>query len=85
MNRDDIRRAGLAEGDVVSVRNAGMELSHYSLEGLTVVGYDIPTGCCATYYPEANALIPLEHHDTSSSTPGYKSVPVRVAARCRKP
>jgi hypothetical protein len=29
--------------------------------------------------PEANPLIPLDHHDEHAHTPGYKATPVRVA------
>jgi anaerobic selenocysteine-containing dehydrogenase len=32
----------------------------------------------AAYYPEANVLIPLAHHDPASGTPSYKSIPIRV-------
>ena len=41
---------------------------------------DIPRGCLAAYYPEANVLVALEDHDRRSGTPAYKSVPVRLAA-----
>ena len=48
------------------------------LKGLQIVIYDIPEGCVATYYPEANLLIPLWHHAERSKVPAAKSVPVRV-------
>jgi hypothetical protein len=43
-----------------------------------LVAYDIPQGCCASYYPETQPLIALEHVDPDSLTPSYKSVPVRI-------
>jgi hypothetical protein len=48
--------------------------------GFKVVAYDVPKGCCAAYYPEANALLPLAHCDERSNTPAAKSVPVRITA-----
>src|SRR6185503_9587350 len=37
-----------------------------------VVPYDIPRGCCATYFPEANPLVPLESVADRSNTPTSK-------------
>jgi anaerobic selenocysteine-containing dehydrogenase len=45
---------------------------------LTAIEYDIPVGCAAAYYPEANVLIALDHCDPASGTPSYKSIPVHV-------
>jgi hypothetical protein len=44
-----------------------------------VVAYDIPEGCCGAYFPEANPLVPLWHHDAQAFTPAYKAIPVTVA------
>ena len=38
----------------------------------------IPEGCCAGYYPECNALIPLWHHAEGSKVPAAKAIPVRL-------
>ena len=79
MNDTDMARLGFAEGDVVDVATA---LDHARadrvVQALTVVRYDLPDGCCASYYPETQPLIALEHVDPDSLTPSYKSVPVRV-------
>ena len=50
------------------------------MRGLTLVEYNLPDGCCAAYYPEAQPLVALEHHDPESRTPAYKSIPVRIRA-----
>ncbi|MFK8015386.1 MAG: FdhF/YdeP family oxidoreductase [Gammaproteobacteria bacterium] len=78
MNADDVLAAGISDGARVTLTHRTADALRYRLEGLHVVAYDIPSGCCATYFPEANALIPGEHFDPDSSTPGYKSVPVRI-------
>ena len=48
------------------------------VRGFRVVPYDIPEGCIGAYYPEANPLVPLSHHDKKARTPAYKATPVRV-------
>jgi anaerobic selenocysteine-containing dehydrogenase len=79
MNRDDIAARGLREGQKVNLRN---DIDDDGIErqvgGLMIVGYDIPRGCVAAYYPECNALIPVWHHSGASKTPAAKSVPVRI-------
>ena len=50
------------------------------VEGLTVYPFEMPRGCVAGYFPELNALLPLDHHDEISATPAAKSIPVRVVA-----
>ncbi|WP_303828469.1 FdhF/YdeP family oxidoreductase [Asticcacaulis taihuensis] len=76
MNPDDLAARGLVTGDVVDVSSA---VSDAVLAGYSVVSYNIPRGCVAAYYPEANVLIPLSRHDKTSGTPSYKSVPVRIS------
>ena len=43
-----------------------------------VVPYDLPRGCAATYFPEANSLVPLHSTAEKSNTPTSKSVVIRV-------
>jgi molybdopterin-dependent oxidoreductase alpha subunit len=79
MNEADLERIGLSEGDVVDVWTAlAHARSDRVVRGLMLVAYDIPDGCCASYYPETQPLIALEHVDPDSLTPSYKSIPVRV-------
>jgi molybdopterin-dependent oxidoreductase alpha subunit len=78
MNRNDIDRLGLAEGQQVIVSCAVGEDAQRELPGLRVVAYNIPDGCAAGYYPECNVLIPLWHHAERSKVPAAKSIPVRV-------
>jgi anaerobic selenocysteine-containing dehydrogenase len=81
MHPEDLTRRGLAHGDVVEVEAVPFEGDaadrHRSMT-LTAIAYDVPRGCAAAYYPEANVLVPLAHHDPTSGTPSYKSVPVRI-------
>jgi len=81
MNPAELARRGLAEGEVVDVSTAlGHARADRVVRGLTLVAHDLPDGCCASYYPETQPLIALEHADPQSFTPAYKSVPVAVRA-----
>ena len=78
MNANDIRDRGLKAGDVVNLTG------HFNGETrlaprFTVVEYDIPRGCCATYFPETNVLVPLDSTADTSGTPTSKFVVVTVA------
>ncbi len=79
MNRDDIDRLGLREGEQVTLATSSdRDDVRREMSGFRVTPYNIPTGCIATYYPEANALVPLWHYAEGSKVPAAKSVPVIV-------
>ena len=80
MNREDMNRYSLKQGDLVDL------MSHF--EGKTrtapqflVVPYPIPPKCVATYFPEANVLIPIDSVAEKSNTPTSKSVVVTIHPR----
>jgi anaerobic selenocysteine-containing dehydrogenase len=77
LNREDIRLNLLAEGQVVDL------ISNYDGEErvarrFRVVPYDIPLRCAATYFPEANVLVPINHFADKSHTPASKSVVISI-------
>ena len=78
MNRNDMERMGLLEGDEVKLATSARDGITRELRGLRVTPYDIPVGCIGTYYPEANVLLPLWHYAKGSKTPAAKSIPVTV-------
>jgi len=78
MNRNDIVRLGLAEGDRIEAITVVDDGVHRAVSPLRVTPYDIPEGCCAGYYPECNALLPVWHHAERSKVPAAKSIPVRL-------
>ena len=80
MNAADLRERGLKSQDVVDLTG------HFQGEvrvapKFIVVEYDIPRGCCATYFPEANVLVPLNSTADGSNTPTSKYVIVTVVKR----
>ncbi|MFB2604903.1 molybdopterin dinucleotide binding domain-containing protein, partial [Rhizobium phaseoli] len=79
MNEEDILRLGFKEGDFVDLTTAIEVAKMRRVTDFKVVRHDIPAGCCAAYYPEANPLFPLAHHDAKAKTPSYKLLPVRLS------
>jgi len=73
----DLQGTGLEEGDVVSLTSHFGEETR-SLPGFRIVAHDLPSRCVATYFPEANPLVPLGHRADRSRTPAYKSVVVSL-------
>jgi len=79
MHPHDLAERGLAPGDRVDLT------SHFrgetrTLLGFRTVAYDLPRGCAAAYFPEANPLVPVESYAEGSRTPTYKSIEISVAA-----
>jgi molybdopterin-dependent oxidoreductase alpha subunit len=81
VNEKDLSRRGLKHGDRVDITVAfdstGIERA---MRNLTAVAYNIAEGSIASYYPEANILVAIDHCDTKSGTPSYKSIPVLLRA-----
>ncbi len=80
MNPADIQRAGLVDGQMVSLLADAEDGVHREVGPLKVTSFRLPDGCLGAYYPEMNPLIALSHHDEQSKTPASKSVPVRIRA-----
>jgi molybdopterin-dependent oxidoreductase alpha subunit len=81
MNKRDLADRDLEHGDLVQIEPVPAKSGETAIRAtlrLTAIEYDIPVGCAAAYYPEANVLIALDHCDPASGTPSYKSIPVHV-------
>lgn len=77
MNMGDMQAAGLKEKqkvDLVSNYNGVRRVA----KSFYVVPYDIPSRNVATYFPEANVLVPLESVALKSNTPASKSVKIKI-------
>jgi molybdopterin-dependent oxidoreductase alpha subunit len=77
---EDMPGAGVVAGQIVALESDAGDGKLRRREGLIVTPYDIPRGCLGAYYPEANVLMPVEHHAEQSHVPAAKSVPVRICA-----
>jgi molybdopterin-dependent oxidoreductase alpha subunit len=80
MNPGEIARAGLTVGQKVSLISDAEDGIERVVGGLAVTPFNLPDGCIGAYYPEANPVIAVSHHDCASKTPAAKSVPVRIRA-----
>ena len=82
-NAADLADRGLGDGDRIDLESATDASGARTLRGFTAVARDLPRGCLAAYYPEANGLVSLDAHDRRSGTPAYKSIPVRMMRAAR--
>jgi molybdopterin-dependent oxidoreductase alpha subunit len=78
MNKADIEKRQLKEGQKVTLQTIADDGIERRLEGLKIKAYEIPEGCIGGYYPECNVLLPLWHYAKESKVPGAKSIPVRI-------
>jgi len=77
LNQDDMALLRLTKGQIVDL------VSHFESEqriarNFVVVPYSIPRRCAATYFPEANVLVPVRSVAEKSNTPVSKSVVISI-------
>ena len=77
LNAEDMRDAGIREGQTVDL------ISHFEgtervAHSFRVVPYSIPRRSAATYFPEANVLVPIGSVAERSNTPASKSVVISL-------
>ena len=80
MNPDDMEAEGIAPSEEIDLMSEYQGKERHA-ERWKVVPYSIPRGNVATYFPEANVLIPLDSVAELSNTPTSKSVLVRISRR----
>jgi anaerobic selenocysteine-containing dehydrogenase len=77
VNPEDLAQLGRQPGDIVDLH------SHFRGEirvarKFRLVAYPIPRRCAAAYFPEANALVPLDSVAEKSNTPASKSIVITL-------
>ncbi len=78
MQEDDITDAGLTAGQWVDLANHFGGVTRQA-RAFMVAPYAIPRGCVATYFPEANVLVPIDSTAEVSNTPTSKYVIVTIS------
>lgn len=73
----DMVELGLVERQIVDLISEWHDGERVA-ERFVVVPYDLPRNNCATYFPEANPLVPLDSIADRSHTPTSKSVVIRI-------
>ena len=77
MNESDMKDRGLHNLDKVDLIGHFNGEKRYA-EGFLVVKYPIPVNCTATYFPEANVLVPIDSVAEKSNTPTSKYIVVTI-------
>ncbi len=77
LNEQDLAERGIKSGDYVDIS------SHFAGRTITAarflaIVYPIPRFCAATYFPEANVLVPIGSTADGSNTPSSKYVVITV-------
>ncbi|MCL4109250.1 UNVERIFIED_CONTAM: hypothetical protein GTU68_063018 [Idotea baltica] len=79
VNERDLEETGLKSGMYVDIVGVYKGKKRIAKKFLTVI-YPIPSKCIATYFPEANVLVPIDSFDRISKTPASKRVVVKMVA-----
>ncbi len=77
MHEDDMKDCDVAKGELIDL------VSHFNgvervARTFHVVPYDIAKGCTATYFPETNCLVPIDHFADKSKTPVSKFIEISI-------
>jgi molybdopterin-dependent oxidoreductase alpha subunit len=84
VNPADIASLGLTEGarvDLISeFTDAAGHVEERRAKDFLIVPYSTPVGNAASYYPETNPLVPLDHTAARSNTPVSKAIVIRLEA-----
>lgn len=77
LNQNDMKEFGFESGQVVDLTSHFEDGERYA-NHFIVVPYEIPKRCAATYFPEANSLVPIGSVAEKSNTPTSKSVVITI-------
>ncbi len=78
MNPQDLARLNIQGGSLVDIETVWSDDVTRRVSRFKAVSYDIPQGNVASYYPEANPLVPFHSVGKLSATPTSKAVPVKI-------
>ena len=76
----DLEERGLVDRQLVDLISEWTDGERIA-EAFTTIAFDLPRGNAAAYFPEANALVPLDSVADRSNTPTSKSVVIRIRPR----
>lgn len=84
INKADLAAHNLTAGEWVDIESVWDDGIVRRAERFVLAEYDLPQGCLGGYYPETNALVPLDSFADYSHTPTYKSIVVRILKRAEE-
>ena len=77
MNPKDIKKLGFEAGELVDLYNFHGGVERIARKFI-IISFNIPLGCAATYFPEANILVPIDSVADRSNTPTSKMVILKL-------
>ena len=77
LNPDDMQTRQIAPVTLVDI-TSHWEDGERNVEKFYAIPYDIPQGTAATYFPEANPLVPIHSTALESNTPTSKSIEISI-------
>ncbi|AOW20069.1 FdhF/YdeP family oxidoreductase [Urechidicola croceus] len=77
MNKNDMKKLNLNKLDIVNLTN-NFDNKLRIAKKFLVIPYNIPEKCTATYFPEANVLVPIKSTAKLSNTPASKTVIITI-------
>jgi molybdopterin-dependent oxidoreductase alpha subunit len=77
MNPKDIKKLGFEAGELVDLCNFHSGVERIAKKFI-ILSFNIPLGCAATYFPEANILVPIDSVADKSNTPTSKMVIIKL-------
>jgi anaerobic selenocysteine-containing dehydrogenase len=78
INEEDMRLSHLKAGDLVNIISVYTDGIIRKVYNFKIIPYDIPQGCAAAYFPETNALVPIDAVADKSHTPISKYIIVTL-------
>jgi anaerobic selenocysteine-containing dehydrogenase len=78
VNPSDLAALGIADGTIVDLVSEWADGRQRRAPAFRVVAYPTARECAATYFPEANVLVPLDSTAEGSQTPTSKQIIVRL-------
>lgn len=80
INPADREKLGLKNCDKVDIHSLFEDGKPRVARDFTLVDYDIPEGCLASYFPETNVLVSVDSVAHKSHCPTFKFIPVKLVA-----
>lgn len=80
LNPEDMKARGIVAEQPVDITSYFKGTTRVA-ELFLAIPYEMPRGCAAAYYPEANVLVPINAYAETSHTPTSKSVVITIQPR----
>ena len=77
LNPEDMKHLGLSPAQQVDLTSHWTDGTRIA-KRFQAIPYDIPAGSAATYFPEANVLVPVDSTADTSNTPTSKGIEISV-------